>query len=108
MSDAEPIFKNSKVGDRFYSLTFGYCIVKKIYDSSINIYPIVALPDDPATGTISLTLDGYHSFGSKTRDAYWSKPEIIERVPKIASEDKQGCGNCQYPFYYQRRYNRWK
>lgn len=83
MSDAEPIFKNAKKGDRFYSLTFGYCTIKRIYDNSTNIYPIVALPDEPVTATISFTLDGYFSFGSRTRDAYWSKPEIIERIPKV-------------------------
>ena len=74
----EPIFKNAKVGDRFYSLKYGYCTIEKIQDDP-RYYPVETLPDELGSGRKRFTLDGYYCFGDKTSDAYWAKPEIIER-----------------------------
>ena len=83
MSDIEPMFKDAKKGDRFYSLRFGYCIIERINDATI--FGVLASPVDDINmiGMQSFTLDGYFSITDKTRDAYWSKPKIVEHIPKV-------------------------
>ena len=79
---SEPMFKNAKEGDTFYSLKHGYCTIKEIVDSRI-IYPVFAMSCGRGDKLLYFTMDGYYQLGDKTRDAYWAKPEIIERVPKV-------------------------
>lgn len=90
MKEPEPMFKNAKKGDRFYSLRFGYCIIEVINDAAV--FCVLASPVDSINivGMQSFTLSGYFSNTDKTRDAYWAKPEITERVPKVV----EGWINC--------------
>lgn len=64
-------FKDAKVGDKLYSLLYGWVTVKKLLDRCI------VCTIDSAGNTRDWKYDGRYMLVGDTQDLYWGKPEII-------------------------------
>lgn len=75
------MFKNLKPGQKLWSLRFGEVEFIEYYNEDKE-YPIVCkFLNFYDEDTDSWTEEGFYEEGEKTRDLYFSQPEIIENKP---------------------------
>lgn len=71
------MFENAKIGDKFWSLKYGECVIVGIHPNLF--YPVSARA---SCAIHCWHINGNLSSSDITKDAYWYKPKIIEKPRK--------------------------
>lgn len=71
-------FKDAKVGDRVYSLVYGWGIITS---TLLSPHQLLAV-DFGMANPVEYSLDGsFYHYGTATPDLYWNKPTISDDPP---------------------------